>query len=82
MGRKRHIAVDTDGRLLMINLTAADVQDAAGAEPIIRSIRKRWPWLKQLFANGAYDCGKLRSTAACHDFVVKVVRKLVNQQGF
>lgn len=30
-GRKRHIAVDTDGRLLMVNLTAADVQDAAGA---------------------------------------------------
>jgi len=25
VGRKRHIAVDTDGRLLMVNLTAADV---------------------------------------------------------
>jgi putative transposase len=24
-GRKRHIAVDIDGRLLMVNLTAADV---------------------------------------------------------
>ena len=31
-GRKRHIAVDTDGRLLMVNLTSADVQDAAGAD--------------------------------------------------
>src|SRR3954464_14870591 len=27
-GRKRHIAVDTDGRLLMVKLTPADVQDA------------------------------------------------------
>ena len=26
-GRKRHVAVDTDGRLLMVNLTTADVQD-------------------------------------------------------
>jgi hypothetical protein len=29
--RKRHIAVDTDGRLLMVNLTPADISDSAGA---------------------------------------------------
>src|SRR3712207_4158237 len=50
-GRKRHVAVDTDGRLLMVNLTTADVQDAAGAERIMAAIRKRWPWLKHLFAD-------------------------------
>jgi transposase len=38
-GRKRHIVVDTDGRLLMVNLTTADVQDAAGAKRIIGAIR-------------------------------------------
>lgn len=81
-GRKRHIVVDTDGRLLMVNLTTADVQDAAGAERIITAIRQRWPWLKHLFADGAYDRGKLMSKAAYHDFVVEVVRKLVGQQGF
>jgi hypothetical protein len=32
VGRKRHIAVDTDGRLLMINLTPADISDSAGAQ--------------------------------------------------
>ena len=81
-GRKRHIAVDTDGRLLMVNLTPADVQDAAGAERIIVAIRKRWPWLKRLFADGAYDRGKLMSKAAFRDFVIEVVRKLAGQQGF
>jgi transposase len=30
VGRKRHIAVDTDGRLLMVNLTTADISDSAG----------------------------------------------------
>src|SRR5437763_13447372 len=35
VGRKRHIAVDTDGRLLMINLTTADIVDSAGAQIII-----------------------------------------------
>jgi len=38
VGRKRHIAVDTDGRLLMVNLTPAD---SAGAQAILDAIRKR-----------------------------------------
>ena len=55
VGRKRHIAVDTDGRLLMVNLTTADISDSAGAQMILGAIRKRWPWVKHLFADGAYD---------------------------
>ena len=55
VGRKRHIAVDTDGRLLMVNLTTADISDNAGAPAILDAVRKRWPWLKHLFADGAYD---------------------------
>ena len=53
VGRKRHIAVDTDGRLLMVNLTPADISDSAGAQMILDGVRKRWPWLKHLFADGA-----------------------------
>ncbi len=41
VGRKRHIAVDTDGRLLMVNLTTADISDSAGAQIILTAIRKR-----------------------------------------
>jgi putative transposase len=41
VGRKRHTVVDTDGRLLMVNLTAADVSDSAGAQLILEGIRKR-----------------------------------------
>src|SRR5918998_787453 len=81
-GRKRHIAVDTDGRLLMVNLTPADVQDAHGAEQIIKAVRQRWPWLKHLFADGAYDRGRLMSQAAYRDFVIEIVRKLSDQGGF
>ncbi len=81
-GRKRHIAVDTDGRLWLVNLTPADIQDAQGAERVIVAIRQRWPWLKHLFADGAYDRGKLIDKAAYHDFVLEVVRKLAGQQGF
>jgi len=81
-GRKRHIAVDTDGRLLMVNLTTADISDSAGAQVILDAIRKRWPWLKHLFADGAYDRGKLLDKAAFLDFVIEIVRRTDAEPGF
>jgi putative transposase len=82
VGRKRHIAVDTDGRLLMVNLTTADISDSAGAQAILAAARKRWPWLKHLFADGGYDRTQLMDKAAFLDFVVEIVRKMENQKGF
>lgn len=81
-GRKRHIAVDTDGRLLMVNLTPADISDSTGALAILDAIRKRWPWVKHLFADGAYDRRRLMDKAAFGDFVVEVVRRLDTEPGF
>jgi transposase len=63
VGRKRHIAVDTDGRLLMVNLTPADISDAAGAEKVLDAVKKRWPWLKHWFADSAYDRTRLLDSA-------------------
>lgn len=82
VGRKRHIAVDTDGRLLMVNLTPADISDSAGAQMILDAIRKRWPWIKHLFADGAYDRRQLMDKAAFLDFVIKVVRRIHTEPGF
>ena len=82
VGRKRHIAVDTDGRLLMVNLTTADIADSAGAQAILGTIRKRWPWIKHLFADGAYDRTKLLDKAAFLDFVVEIVRRIDAEPGF
>ena len=74
--------VDTDGRLLMVNLTTADISDSAGAQMILDTIRKRWPWLKHLFADGAYDRKQLMDKAAFLGFVIEVVRRIEGQQGF
>jgi putative transposase len=81
-GRKRHIAVDTDGRLLMVNLTTADISDSAGAQAILDAIRKRWPWLKHLFADSAYDRVKLMDKAAFLEFVIEIVRRIDAEPGF
>ena len=82
VGRKRHIAVDTDGRLLMVNLTTADISDSAGAQVILDAIRKRWPWLKHLFADGAYDRRQLLDKAAFLDFTIEVVKRIEGETGF
>ena len=82
VGRKRHIAVDTDGRLLMINLTPADISDSAGAQTILDAIRKRWPFVKRLFADGAHDRTKLMDQAQFLDFVVQIVRRIDKEPGF
>jgi transposase len=82
VGRKRHIAVDTDGRLLMVHLTPADISDSAGAQAILDAIRKRWPWVKHLFADGAYDRLKLMDKAAFLDFTVEIVRRSDTAKGF
>lgn len=42
-GRKRHVVMAADRRHLLIRLTFADGQDAAGAERLITAIRKHWP---------------------------------------
>jgi transposase len=80
VGRKRHIAVDTDGRLLMVNLTTGDIADSAGAQTVMDALRKRWPWIKHLFADGAYDRRQMLDKATFLDFVVEIVRR--TDKGF
>jgi putative transposase len=81
VGRKRHIAVDTDRRLPMVNLTTADVSDSVGAQTILAAIHKRWPWLKHPFADAGYDRAKLMDKATFLDFVVEIVRRS-DKKGF
>lgn len=66
----------------MVNLTAADVSDSAGAQTILDAIRKRWPWVRHLFADGAYNRTALMDKARFLDFVVEVVRRTDQEPGF
>src|SRR5687767_6795408 len=66
----------------MVNLTTADIADSAGAHVILDAIRKRWPWIKHLFADGAYDRRKLMDKAAFTDFVLEIVRRIDSEPGF
>jgi transposase len=82
VGRKRHIAVDTDGRLPMVDPTSADISDSAGAQAILDAIRKRWPWVKHLFADAAYDRLKPMDKAAYLNFALEIIRRRDGAKGF
>lgn len=69
-------------RLLAMKLTPADIADSTGAQMVLDGLIKRWPWVKHLFWDAAYDRRWLMDKAAFLDFTMEVVRHLQGQQGF
>ncbi len=65
----------------MVNLTTADISDSAGAQMILEAIRKRWLWIKHLFADGAYDRLPLMDKAAYLKFVLEIIRRCDGAEG-
>jgi transposase len=63
-GRKRHIITDVLGLLVGAAIHPADVQDRDGAVLVVQALRDLFPWLRHLFADGAYAGGKLRQALA------------------
>ena len=53
-GRKRHIMTDTDGRLLAVQVHAADIQDRDGAKGVLTLSRRAFPFVERVFADGGY----------------------------
>ncbi|GAA4256469.1 IS5 family transposase [Dactylosporangium darangshiense] len=54
-GRKRHIAVDTEGFLLAAVVTAANIGDRAGAKLLIITLLNTCTRLRLLWADAGYD---------------------------
>ena len=82
VGRKRHVAVDSDGRLLLVNMTPANVADSTGAQMILDAMYRKWPSVKHFFADGAYERKSLMDKTAYLGFVVEVVKRTPGQTGF
>ena len=51
---------DTDDRLLIVQVHAANIQDRDGAKPMLRASRRTWCFIETVFADGGY-AGKLLS---------------------
>jgi transposase len=81
-GRKRHVAVDTMGLLLVVLVTAASVQDRDAARPLLWRLRASYRGIRLCWADAGY-AGKLVAwAAAVLHLAVEIVRKRPDQSTF
>lgn len=82
-GRKRHIITDTEGHLVALRVHPADIQDRDGAVCVIASIRRLYPWLRHLFADGGYAGGELRDApAGLGRWTIEIIKRSDTAKGF
>ncbi len=81
-GRKRHIAVDTQGLLLGVFVHVASVQDADGAGDLLRRIKPLYCWLRTVFADSIYN--RVAALLACFllGITLIIVGRIPGTKGF
>ena len=84
-GRKRHLLVDTLGLVLLVVITAANVQDREGARTLLGGLTTQFRRLRVIWADGAY-AGALepwvRELRKWGKLRLEIVRKPKGQRGF
>jgi putative transposase len=83
-GRKRHIVVDTMGLLLAVVVTAANVDDAKGAQDVLSQLAAQdFPRLELLWADNKYHNYALEDWLAENvSFTIQVVSRPKGSRGF
>jgi putative transposase len=77
-GRKRHLLVDTQGLLLKVVVSAADVQDRDGARLLAHAVRLYGPHLSRLslvWADAAYGGQLVEDLRELMGWEVEVVKR-------
>jgi putative transposase len=82
LGRKRHLLTDTLGLPLVLVVHAADIQDRDGLVQVCRRIRRRFPWLKLVFADGGYQGDQAAVAAAQERLRLEIVKRPRDAAGF
>jgi putative transposase len=82
-GRKRHIVTDTNGFLVGLVVHEANIQDRDGAVRVLNSIRRFYPFLRYIFADGAYRGPKLRTAMKGKGgWTIEIVKRSDTAKGF
>jgi len=80
-GRKRHVLVDILGLLIAVVVTAANVQDRDGVEPLLRAGKEMSPRLENVLVDGAYS-GEVVRRASLDTGVNVTMVKRPDVKGF
>ena len=80
-GRKRHIIGDTMGLLLTVVVHSASLQDRDGVKWVGERVKGRFPRLKLIWADAAYEAA-VGWAKQFGNWVLELVRKPAGQKGF
>lgn len=81
-GRKRHLLVDMMGMVLMAVVHGANIQDRDGAKLVLEKVRRRFPRLQTVYADGGYAgqlIGWVRETCG---WLLEIVKRSAAAKGF
>lgn len=82
-GSKVHVAVDTLGHLLALRVTAADQQDRAQVQPLVRATQQATAKnVRKAFVDQGYTGEAAAQAAARHDVALEVVKLPEAKRGF
>ncbi|MCK4712314.1 MAG: IS5 family transposase [Marinosulfonomonas sp.] len=82
-GRKRHIVTDTLGFMVGLVVHSAGIQDRDGAPEVLKTIRRSYPKLRHIFADGGYAGPKLRDALDGNgSWIIQIVKRSDTAKGF
>jgi len=74
-GRKRHIAVDTQGNLLAVIVHSAGIQDRVAARALLMRLFRLFTTLQVVFADGGYRGSLIDWAKQMFGYTVQVVKR-------
>lgn len=81
-GRKRHLAVDTLGLLLVVVVHCAGIQDRDGAKLVFAQLKGTFPRLERIWADGGYAGALVAWVAAFAGWLLEIVKRSDDTAGF
>ena len=82
-GRKIHALVDTEGLPMRIIVHSAAIQDRDGAGLVLDKIRRRFPWLEVIWADGGYNAWQVDAAVAKVPVLrFEIVKRSDDMKGF
>ena len=82
LGRKRHVVVDSGGRLLAVSVTPANVQDQDGGLALVKRLVRLYPWVETIVVDGGYKKRFIDAVQSGLRRAVEVVLRPEGAKGF
>jgi len=82
-GRKIHALVDSEGLPMRVLVHSAAIQDRDGAGLVLDKIRRRFPWLELIWADGGYNAWQVDAAVAkVPPLRMEIVKRSDDMKGF